>query len=167
MIKGETVTLTRRIDKNWYEGKIGSRKGILPVSYVDIISDLGDTGSGMSTLLPKPAAAPAAHSILKNGTMASSSYVPMYEKQKTMVMAGSASPYSTLSRPGSSMSNGKPEPTPFRALYNYKPQNEDEVELCEGDIVYVMEKCDDGWFVGTSQRTGIFGTFPGNYVTNV
>lgn len=55
----------------------------------------------------------------------------------------------------------------FRALYNYKPQNDDEVELCEGDIVYVMEKCDDGWFVGTSQRTGIFGTFPGNYVTHV
>ena len=42
----------------------------------------------------------------------------------------------------------------FRALYNYKPQNDDEVELHEGDIVYVMEKCDDGWFVGTSQRTG-------------
>ena len=52
----------------------------------------------------------------------------------------------------------------FRALYNYAPQNDDEVELKEGDIVYVMEKCDDGWFVGTSQRTGIFGTFPGNYV---
>jgi len=45
--------------------------------------------------------------------------------------------------------------------------NDDEVELCEGDVVYVMEKCDDGWFVGTSQRTGIFGTFPGNYVTQV
>ena len=37
----------------------------------------------------------------------------------------------------------------YRALYNYKPQNEDEVELCEGDIVYVMEKCDDGWFAGS------------------
>ena len=47
---GETVTLTRRIDKNWYEGKIGSRKGILPVSYVEIISDLGDTGSGDNLL---------------------------------------------------------------------------------------------------------------------
>jgi Variant SH3 domain len=41
------------------------------------------------------------------------------------------------------------------------------VELKEGDIVYVMEKCDDGWFVGTSQRSGIFGTFPGNYVAKV
>ena len=55
-------------------------------------------------------------------------------------------------------------PCRYRALYNYKPQNDDEVELSEGDIVFVMEKCDDGWFVGTSQRTGIFGTFPGNYV---
>jgi hypothetical protein len=58
-------------------------------------------------------------------------------------------------------------PCRYRAMYNYKPQNEDEVELAEGDIVFVMEKCDDGWFVGTSQRTGIFGTFPGNYVTQI
>lgn len=28
------------------------------------------------------------------------------------------------------------------------PQNEDELELKEGDLVSVMEKCDDGWFVG-------------------
>lgn len=28
------------------------------------------------------------------------------------------------------------------------PRNEDELELREGDVVDVMEKCDDGWFVG-------------------
>ncbi|KAK2891245.1 hypothetical protein Q8A67_013888 [Cirrhinus molitorella] len=53
---------------------------------------------------------------------------------------------------------------PFQALYNYMPRNEDELELKEGDVVDVMEKCDDGWFVGTSRRTKFFGTFPGNYV---
>ncbi|XP_042344195.1 vinexin isoform X2 [Plectropomus leopardus] len=53
---------------------------------------------------------------------------------------------------------------PYKAVYNYKPQNSDELELREGDIVQVMEKCDDGWFVGTSERTRAFGTFPGNYV---
>ncbi|XP_058883203.1 sorbin and SH3 domain-containing protein 2 isoform X3 [Acipenser ruthenus] len=53
---------------------------------------------------------------------------------------------------------------PFQALYNYSPRNEDELELKEGDIVDVMEKCDDGWFVGTSRRSKFFGTFPGNYV---
>ncbi|XP_074849000.1 sorbin and SH3 domain-containing protein 2 isoform X3 [Carettochelys insculpta] len=53
---------------------------------------------------------------------------------------------------------------PFQAVYNYNPRNEDELELREGDIIDVMEKCDDGWFVGTSRRTKFFGTFPGNYV---
>ncbi|XP_039606913.1 uncharacterized protein LOC120527501 isoform X11 [Polypterus senegalus] len=52
----------------------------------------------------------------------------------------------------------------YQALYNYTPRNEDELELKEGDIVEVMEKCDDGWFVGTSRRSKFFGTFPGNYV---
>ncbi|XP_078055885.1 sorbin and SH3 domain-containing protein 1-like isoform X42 [Mustelus asterias] len=52
----------------------------------------------------------------------------------------------------------------FQALYSYIPQNEDELELREGDVVDVMEKCDDGWFVGTSRRSKQFGTFPGNYV---
>ncbi|XP_053091320.1 sorbin and SH3 domain-containing protein 1 isoform X4 [Pangasianodon hypophthalmus] len=56
---------------------------------------------------------------------------------------------------------------PFQALYNYMPRNEDELELKEGDIVDVMEKCDDGWFVGTSRRSKFFGTFPGNYVKRV
>ncbi|XP_053890669.1 sorbin and SH3 domain-containing protein 1 isoform X31 [Malaclemys terrapin pileata] len=52
----------------------------------------------------------------------------------------------------------------YQALYSYIPQNNDELELRDGDIVDVMEKCDDGWFVGTSRRTRQFGTFPGNYV---
>ncbi|KAM3623883.1 uncharacterized protein V6R79_016629 [Siganus canaliculatus] len=53
---------------------------------------------------------------------------------------------------------------PYQAIYNYMPRNEDELELKEGDVVDVMEKCDDGWFVGTSRRSKLFGTFPGNYV---
>ncbi|XP_042313282.1 sorbin and SH3 domain-containing protein 1 isoform X18 [Sceloporus undulatus] len=52
----------------------------------------------------------------------------------------------------------------YQALYSYIPQNDDELELKDGDIIDVMEKCDDGWFVGTSRRTQQFGTFPGNYV---
>ncbi|XP_062398607.1 vinexin isoform X4 [Sardina pilchardus] len=57
--------------------------------------------------------------------------------------------------------------TPYKAVYNYRPQNKDELELKEGDILQVMERCDDGWYVGTSERTQAFGTFPGNYVTPV
>ena len=44
----------------------------------------------------------------------------------------------------------------YKAVYNYKPQNADELELREGDIVRVMEKCDDGWFVGKRFENIIF-----------
>jgi len=49
-------------------------------------------------------------------------------------------------------------------MYAYKTKNDDELELAEADIVCVMEKCDDGWFVGYAEKTNKFGTFPGNYV---
>ncbi|KAM9361035.1 vinexin isoform 2-T2 [Symphorus nematophorus] len=45
--------------------------------------------------------------------------------------------------PGSTLAQRQP----YKAVYNYKPQNSDELELREGDIVQVMEKCDDGWYV--------------------
>ena len=52
----------------------------------------------------------------------------------------------------------------YRVQYSYQPRNDDELELRAGDVVYVVEMCDDGWFVGTCERTQDFGTFPGNYV---
>lgn len=36
--QGERITLIRRVDENWYEGKISgtNRQGIFPVTYVDV-----------------------------------------------------------------------------------------------------------------------------------
>lgn len=41
LLIGELVVLTRRVDENWYEGRIGARKGIFPVSYVDTLVEPG------------------------------------------------------------------------------------------------------------------------------
>ncbi|PAV92251.1 hypothetical protein WR25_09018 [Diploscapter pachys] len=38
----EIISLTRRVDAEWMEGAIGERKGIFPLSYVQIIVDLSD-----------------------------------------------------------------------------------------------------------------------------
>lgn len=54
----------------------------------------------------------------------------------------------------------------YQALYSYTPQNDDELELRDGDIVDVMEKCDDGWFVGewdTCLSAGLFETQMSNF----
>ncbi|XP_038955127.1 E3 ubiquitin-protein ligase SH3RF3 isoform X5 [Rattus norvegicus] len=55
----------------------------------------------------------------------------------------------------------------YLALYAYKPQKNDELELRKGEMYRVLEKCQDGWFKGASLKTGISGVFPGNYVTPV
>eukprot|EP00051_Salpingoeca_urceolata_P006597 m.87210 g.87210 ORF g.87210 m.87210 type:complete len:220 (+) comp14900_c0_seq2:87-746(+) len=52
-----------------------------------------------------------------------------------------------------------------KALYDYTASNPDEeVDLAEGDVVAVEYKADNGWWVGTNQRTGRSGIFPGTYV---
>lgn len=55
----------------------------------------------------------------------------------------------------------------FVALYNYKPQKEDELELRKNELYVVHEKCLDGWFKGSSSCGKRTGVFPGNYVQTV
>ncbi|XP_062926844.1 sorbin and SH3 domain-containing protein 1 isoform X2 [Mobula hypostoma] len=92
-----------------------------------------------------------------------SSLVPPHQSLRGPDLTESEKSYVGQQR-GSSLEWSQTPTTLFQALYSYIPQNEDELELREGDVVDVMEKCDDGWFVGTSRRSRQFGTFPGNYV---
>ncbi|XP_066173005.1 sorbin and SH3 domain-containing protein 2 isoform X4 [Sylvia atricapilla] len=138
--KGDKVTLLKRVDQNWYEGKIPgtNKQGIFPVSYVEVIK--------------------------KNPSKSADDYpdppIPQSYSSDRIHHLSSTKPQ----RPVLSHENIHSGGEPFQALYNYTPRNEDELELREGDVIDVMEKCDDGWFVGTSRRTKFFGTFPGNYV---
>ncbi|XP_076770202.1 sorbin and SH3 domain-containing protein 2 isoform X29 [Arvicanthis niloticus] len=127
--KGDRIILLKRVDQNWYEGKIPgtSRQGIFPVSYVEVV---------------------------KRNTKGAEDYPdpPL--------------PHSYSSDRIYSLSSNKPQRPVFshENIQGGGEPNADELELRESDVVDVMEKCDDGWFVGTSRRTKFFGTFPGNYV---
>ncbi|KAM4802249.1 sorbin and SH3 domain-containing protein 2 isoform 9-T9 [Urocitellus parryii] len=137
--KGDRIILLKRVDQNWYEGKIPgtNRQGIFPVSYVEVIKK----NTKGAEEYPDP---PIPHSYSSDRIHSLSSNKPQ--------------------RPVFTHENIQGGGEPFQALYNYTPRNEDELELRESDVIDVMEKCDDGWFVGTSRRTKFFGTFPGNYV---
>ncbi|XP_010618076.1 sorbin and SH3 domain-containing protein 2 isoform X4 [Fukomys damarensis] len=137
--KGDRIILLKRVDQNWYEGKIPgtNRQGIFPVSYVEVIK----RNTKCAEDYPEP---PIPHSYSSDRIHSLSSNKPQ--------------------RPVFTHENIQGGGEPFQALYNYTPRNEDELELRESDVIDVMEKCDDGWFVGTSRRTKFFGTFPGNYV---
>ncbi|NXG77329.1 SRBS1 protein, partial [Baryphthengus martii] len=140
--KGERITLIRRVDENWYEGKISgtNRQGIFPVTYVEVLKR-----PVVKNAIDYP---DPPMSISPNRSRTASPQQPQAQHQ-------GASP---------DRSQTPRDIVSYQALYSYTPQNDDELELRDGDIVDVMEKCDDGWFVGTSRRTRQFGTFPGNYV---
>ncbi|XP_005735112.1 sorbin and SH3 domain-containing protein 1 isoform X5 [Pundamilia nyererei] len=216
--KGERITLIRRVDENWYEGKISgtNRQGIFPVTYVEV-HKRPRVKNGVEYPDPPVSHSPqrstnASPQFVKNEAdhhgRSTRSPVMLFDIQdnnnvnafaeavcnEILNIAETSVRYcSTLShhhndslhrlhphpskqsliisqQPQSHSSS--PEPNRlncgiFQALYSYVPQNDDELELQEGDLVSVMEKCDDGWFVGTSKRTKQFGTFPGNYVKEV
>ncbi|XP_030106677.1 sorbin and SH3 domain-containing protein 1 isoform X26 [Mus musculus] len=160
--KGERITLLRQVDENWYEGRIPgtSRQGIFPITYVDVLKrplvktpvdyiDLpySSSPSRSATVSPQPS-----HHSLSAGP-------DLTESEKNYVQ-----PQAQQRRVTPDRSQPSLDLCSYQALYSYVPQNDDELELRDGDIVDVMEKCDDGWFVGTSRRTRQFGTFPGNYV---
>ncbi|XP_011233738.1 sorbin and SH3 domain-containing protein 1 isoform X39 [Ailuropoda melanoleuca] len=140
--KGERIALLRQVDENWYEGRIPgtSRQGIFPITYVDVIK--------------RP--------LVKNPV----DYIdlPFSSSPSRSGTASPQQPQAQQRRVTPDRSQTSQDLVSYQALYSYMPQNDDELELRDGDIVDVMEKCDDGWFVGTSRRTRQFGTFPGNYV---
>ncbi|XP_070322913.1 ubiquitin-associated and SH3 domain-containing protein A isoform X2 [Odocoileus virginianus] len=55
----------------------------------------------------------------------------------------------------------------LRVLFQYKPQNVDELTLSPGDYIFVdptqQEEASEGWVIGISQRTGCRGFLPENY----
>nr|CAH90184.1 hypothetical protein [Pongo abelii] len=140
--KGERITLLRQVDENWYEGRIPgtSRQGIFPITYVDVIK--------------RP--------LVKNPVDYTD--LPFSSFPSRSATASPQQPQAQQRRVTPDRSQTSQDLFSYQALYSYIPQNDDELELRDGDIVDVMEKCDDGWFVGTSRRTRQFGTFPGNYV---
>ncbi|XP_038855993.1 sorbin and SH3 domain-containing protein 2 isoform X2 [Salvelinus namaycush] len=133
--KGERVVLLRQVDQNWYEGNIPDT-----TKQGIFPASYIDIVKRSPSKSPAPSHHPDPHGYPSNRTQGST---PTKRFVQDSLHSGG---------------------DPFQALYNYLPRNEDELELKEGDVVDVMEKCDDGWFVGTSRRSKQFGTFPGNYV---
>ncbi|XP_034382851.1 CD2-associated protein isoform X4 [Cyclopterus lumpus] len=56
----------------------------------------------------------------------------------------------------------KPKRRQCKVLFDYQPQNEDELELKIGDIVDVIEEVEEGWWNGNFN--GKSGLFPSNFV---
>ncbi|XP_056392600.1 nebulin [Hyla sarda] len=55
----------------------------------------------------------------------------------------------------------------FRAMYDYRAADDDEVSFKDGDTILNVQTIDEGWMYGTVQRTGKTGMLPANYVEGI
>ena len=35
-LQGDIIALLRKVDSNWYEGRVGDRRGIVPSNYLEV-----------------------------------------------------------------------------------------------------------------------------------
>lgn len=186
--KGDMIALVRKVDSNWYEGRVGDRKGIVPSSYLEVyrdpevqvirqeqVSQVSPVQSSRTEQAPSYGRAEPSYDQRQHqqsrgpsGNMYTSEAPPpkqtqvkyIEEREEPRFGGGGVVAHAVIDEPRIGHEQGER----YRAMFSYEPVNEDELRLEEGDEVIVLEKCDDGWFVGTSARTNLFGTFPGNYV---
>lgn len=180
--KDEILTVIKRVDSNWIEGKKGEKIGIFPISFVEL-------NDAAKTLINSKASTNRSLELSSKGNLVipPSSAVRQSRSPPPVPRTGPDRPRNVTDQAGGSSRDTAPtsnnsrgatslqdNPCPGNsktkilvALYNYKPQKEDEVELKKGDYYSVAEACQDGWLKGRCLKTGKAGVFPGNYVQPV
>ncbi|KAG8134703.1 hypothetical protein E2320_007797, partial [Naja naja] len=150
--KGDKVILLRRVDQNWYEGKLlgTNKQGIFPVSYVEVKKSMA-RGENEYPVPPIPQSysSDKIHHSAKADLKREISVISKPPRSPALTRRSYGSPvrgHSYSHRPQRPVFAHDSGGEPFQVLYNYTPRNEDELELREGDVIDVMEKCDDGWF---------------------
>ncbi|XP_072270160.1 E3 ubiquitin-protein ligase SH3RF3 isoform X2 [Pyxicephalus adspersus] len=191
--KGDIIILRRKVDENWYHGELNGNRGFFPASYIQCIKPLTQSSPQGKALYDfeikdkdqdKDCLTFTKDEILTvirrvddnwaEGMLGDKIgifpilYVEDSTTFGTSAGAGASSPKtSTLNGEQGTSAKVQLPLNVYLALYAYKPQKNDELELRKGEMYRVIEKCQDGWFKGTSLRTGASGVFPGNYVTPV
>ncbi|XP_066232992.1 E3 ubiquitin-protein ligase SH3RF3 isoform X3 [Saccopteryx leptura] len=180
--KDDVIMLRRRVDEHWFHGELRGAHGFLPASYVQCLRPLSPTPPQGKALydfemkyqdqdvdcltFTKDDVLTVIRRVDDNwaeGMLRDRIGIfPLLYVEDTSPLAGSS--------PAKEQQSKAPKvPLPlnvYLALYAYKPQKSDELELRKGEMYRVLEKCQDGWFKGTSLRSGLSGVFPGNYVTS-
>ncbi|KAM6446607.1 E3 ubiquitin-protein ligase SH3RF3 isoform 2-T2 [Liasis olivaceus] len=188
--KGDLIILRRKVDENWYHGELNGNHGFFPASYIQCIKPLPPAPPQGKALYDfeikdkdqdKDCLTFTKDEILTVIRRVDDNWAEgmlgdkigifpiLYVEDSTSAGSATMAGHRTSAIVGD---QGTPPKVQlplniYLALYAYKPQKTDELELRKGEMYRVIEKCQDGWFKGTSLRNGMCGVFPGNYVTPV
>ena len=158
--KGMIVQVTRRVDQNWAEGKLGEAVGIFPLSFVNMNPAATALMQSYATKWRLPASMPP-----NSDQTPSTSTSPQRQVLKPTPAPTSSmnTPLNQISLPAASPQVPQDRSIVYIALHNYTPQKPDELELKKGSQYFVTETCQDGWLKGCNSENLNKGVFPGNY----
>uniref|UniRef100_A0A8C5PD68 CD2 associated protein n=1 Tax=Leptobrachium leishanense TaxID=445787 RepID=A0A8C5PD68_9ANUR len=141
---GDVIRNVKRLEEEgWLEGEINGKRGAFPDNFVkEIKKDAEPKDDHVPTKREKP------------GNVAS-----LVQRMSVYGIPGMGPPHQA--KPLKRRSKKRQ----CKVLFEYIPQNEDELELKVGYIVDVTEEVEEGWWSGT--HGGQSGLFPSNFVKEV
>ncbi|NWX28717.1 CD2AP protein, partial [Notiomystis cincta] len=140
---GEIIRNVKKLEEEgWLEGELNGRRGMFPDNFVKEVK---------KDVEPKDDAVPLRRE--KSGNVAS-----LVQRMSSYGLpAGGFQPH-----PPSKGFKKRSKKRQCKVLFEYIPQNEDELELKLGDVIDIMDEVEEGWWSGT--LNGKAGLFPSNFV---
>ncbi|XP_065768200.1 CD2-associated protein [Muntiacus reevesi] len=140
---GEIIRNVRKLqEEGWLEGELNGRRGMFPDNFVKEIKR--ETESKDDSLPIRR----ERHGAVANLIQRISTYG---------LLPGGIQPL-----PQTKNIKKKTKKRQCKVLFEYIPQNEDELELKVGDIIDISEEVEEGWWSGTLNNK--LGLFPSNFV---
>ncbi|XP_041720868.1 CD2-associated protein isoform X2 [Coregonus clupeaformis] len=155
---GEVIRNVRRIEEEgWMEGDLNGKRGLFPDNFVKEVKK-----EPKEVNVTKEEAKEEAQP--QRREKSAGNVANLVQRMSTYgIPAGGFQPHS-MPR-GLKKSKSEPKKRQCRALFEYVPQNEDELELKIGDIIDINEEVEEGWWSGT--MNGKSGLFPSNFVKEI
>ncbi|KAG7509344.1 CD2-associated protein isoform X1 [Solea senegalensis] len=148
---GDIIKNVRYIEEDgWMEGDLNGKRGLFPDNFVKEIKKESKEVKETKTE-PKEETYQAQRREKSAGNVAN-----LVQRMSTIgIPTGGFQPQPPAA-------SKKPKRRQCKALFDYQPQNEDELELKTGDIIDILEEVEEGWWSGSFN--GKSGLFPSNFV---
>lgn len=160
---GDIIKNVRRIEEEgWMEGDLNGRRGLFPDNFVKEVRKEPVKEEAKEVKESKEVKEPKEAKEVKEGAQP--------QRRSAGNVASLVQRISTYGIPTGGLgfqarSSKKKKKRQCKVVFEYLPQNEDELELKVGDIIEITEEVEEGWWSGT--MNGKSGLFPSNFVKEI
>ncbi|XP_060707263.1 CD2-associated protein [Hemiscyllium ocellatum] len=162
---GDLIRNVRKLEEEgWCEGELNGKRGLFPDNFVKEVKKDADAKEE-SPVTKREKSGNVANLVQRMSHFGFPIVgLPAQPKSVRRIKYGRSSE-SSLPYRGGAESNGNNRRLKKRqceTLFDYIPQNEDELEIKTGDLIEIIEEVEEGWWRGVLNEK--IGLFPSNFV---